>query len=70
MNESRSFPEAESPLSECRPPLPHFLGVDSDRAEALPAPVPPSSPPQGRCWLLGGGDLAILIATPSPLAPV
>lgn len=35
MSESGSFPEAEFLLSECRPPLPrHFLGVDSDRAEA------------------------------------
>lgn len=60
MNESRSFPEAESPLSECRPPLPHFLGVDSDRAEASSgSSPPPPRHPQGRCWLLGAGDLAL-----------
>ena len=47
LSESGSLPEGQSPLNKCRPPLPHFLGVDRDWAEPLPALVPP-----GVNWLL------------------
>lgn len=69
MNESRSFPEAESPLSECRPPLPHFLGVDSDRAEASSGSSTPHPP---RAMLAAGQEGTWLSpgSNPFPLAPV